>query len=399
MAALGTVSLLDDPTLDCGLARLLVRLPKESAVVSYKTARLQISPESPFAICSFGGASSHAEAVRLGSVLLEEGLDMLAMSRAIDLATRDAADEYFTWWVDSSQKVIAAIDTATSTFSSKMTLSTSGPAGIPKPPQPALLHHPGLRFFRRSLVSEDLFDAFRNMYLAFELFLSSRYPKTQQYENEWLRDSLLAASGDVQLKDLAPPGHPAPVEFVIHAIYGGARLPLFHAKDGKTYFAPSPDERDRATVKAALAKLTIIVTRMAASWHGIQRPRTSVSSFAQDVMAKAPFANASFVASADARFSPEDPLSSPSTTSGIGFPAQIRDSFDGEQRINVWGAVDTAVLKGIGRVEIIHLVNAESPLASSAFGAPLNVDGFDRFQAIQFFRTHGVGEPRIFYPR
>jgi hypothetical protein len=178
MAALGTIPLLDDPVLDCGLARLLFRSPKESATVKYKAARLQIFPESPFAICSFAGASSHEETVRLGSVLLEEGLDMLSIGCAIDVVTRDAADEYLAWWVDSGERVIAIIDTGTSTFSSKITLSTPGstrtPALMPPP-----VRHPGLRFFRLSQTSEDLFEAFRNMYLAFELLLSSRYPKTQ----------------------------------------------------------------------------------------------------------------------------------------------------------------------------------------------------------------------------
>ena len=369
--------------------------------MSYKAARIEVSPKSPFAICSFAGATSHAEAVRQGSALLEEGLDMLSMGRAIDVVTRDAADEYFAWWVDSQGRVIAAVDTSTSTFSAKFSMS-----GAASAPQPAPLHHPGLRFFRLSQVSEDLFEAFRNIYLAFELFLSARYSKTQRFESKWLQDSLSAASGDILLTDLAPQGHPAPVEFVINTIYNDARLPLFHAKDGKVYFVPSkvyfvpsPDEQDRATVKAALAVLTIIVIRMADAWHGIRRPRTGLSSSARDAMIKAGFANASFVASPDARFSPIDPLSSPSITSGISFPAQISDIFDGARRMNIWGAIDTAALKSIGHIEMLHLVNAESPLTSQTFHAPLNVDGFDRFQAVQFSRILGAGEPRIFYSR
>jgi hypothetical protein len=398
MAALGTVPLLDDPALDCGLARLLVRSPRESATVKYKTAQLQISPESPFAVCSFAGTSSHAETVRLGSVLLEEGLDTLSIVRAIDVVTRDAADEYVAWWVDSGERVIAVIDTGTSTFSSRITLSISGSTSTPAL-EPAPVHHPGLRFFRLSQTSEDLFEAFRNMYLAFELLLSSHYPNSQRYESQWLRESLAAASGDILLKDLAPVGHPSPVEFVIDTIYGNARLPLFHAKDGKSYIVPSPDDRDRAQVNAALAKLTIIVIRMADSWHGIRRPRTSLSRFAQDAMLKAPFANASFVASADARFSPDDSLSSPSIASGIRFGAQISDMFDGEQRINVSGSIDTDILKSVGRIKMLHLVNSEAPLSSSALEAPFDVDGFDRFQATHFFRILGTGEPRMFYPR
>ena len=399
MAALGTIPLLDDPALDCGLARILVRSPKEPATVSYKMARLQISPDSPFAVCSFAGTSSHAETVRVGSILLEDGLDMLSMGRALDVATRDAADEYLAWWVDSGQRVIAAVDTGTSTFSLRMTLSTVGGTSTPSVSPPAPVHHPAFRFFRLSQVSEDLFEAFRNMYLAFELLLSSRYPKNQRYEIDWLRDSLSAASSNVLLQDLAPPGHPSPVEFVIDAIYGNARLPLFHAKDGKTYFVPSPDERDRVTIKAALAKLTIIVIRMANSWHGIRRPRTSLSRFVQDTMLKAPFANASFVASSDARFAPNDSLASPSITSGVAFAAQLSDAFDGEQRTNISGSVTTDALKSIGRIEILHLINTEAPLSSSVLKAPLDVEGFDRCEAIQFFRLLGAGEPRIFYPR
>jgi hypothetical protein len=237
------------------------------------------------------------------------------------------------------------------------------------------------------------------MYLAFELLLSSRYPKNQRYEIDWLRDSLSAASRDVLLQDLAPPAHPSPVEFVIDAIYGNARLPLFHAKDGKTYFVPSPDESNRATIKAALAKLTIIVIRMADSWLGIRRPRTSLSRSLQDAMAKGPFANASFVASADARFSPNDSLSSPSIMSGVAFASQLSDTFDGEQRINISGSTTTGALRGIGGIEILHLVNADAPLSSSVFKAPLDIQGFDRFEAVQFLRMLGAGEPRVFYPR
>ena len=395
MAALGTVSLLDDPALDCGLARFLVRAPKNAATVSYTAARLQISPESPFAVCSFGGASCHAEAVQLGSVLLEEGLDMLSIGRAIDLVTRDAADEYFAWWLDSGQRVIAAVDTGTSIVSGTMTVSGSGPASTARPIPPS---HPGFRFFRLSQVSEDLFDAFRNMYLAFELFLSSRYPKTRP-EIRWLHESLSAASVDILLADLSPLGHSSPVKFVIDVIYGNARLPLFHATDGETYFVPSTEQRNRETVKAALTMLTLIVIRMAESWHGISRPRTSFSNDVLGAMAKAPFANASFVASAEARFSPNDGISSPSITSGVRFPAQISDTFHGEQRANIWGAVDAAALKSIGRIQMLYLVNTESWLTLQALGAPLDVDGFDFFQAIQFSRILGAGEPRIFYPR
>jgi hypothetical protein len=322
---------------------------------------------------------------------------MLSIGRAIDVVTRDA-DEYVAWWTDSGRRVIAAIDTGTSILSSKVTISSSSSAGTPKP---VPLHHPAFRFFRLSQVAEDLFDAFRNMYLAFELFLSCRYPNTKPRQPEivWLRESLLAASVDIVLEDLVPTQHASPVDFVLDVIYGHARLPLFHAKNGKTYFVPSTERTDRVPVQAALTTLTHIVTRMAASWHQMPRPRTSFSDEALDAMAKVALPNALFVAAVGPGRAPNDPTASPSTPSGISFPAQFSDTFEGEKRAHIWGAVDTAALKGIGRVEMLYLVNTESWLTSQAFQAPLDLDGFDLFQAIQFSRILGAGEPRIFYPR
>jgi hypothetical protein len=398
MAALGNMVVLDDPWLDCGLARVLVRSPAEAATVMYKGARIQISPESPFAICSFGGASSRAEAVERGSVLLEEGLDMVSMRLAIDVATRDATDEYFAWWVDgANKKIIAMVDTGVTTFSAKMTVSVVG--SLPSPPKAAPLHHPGLRFFRRSLVADDLFDAFRNMYLAFEVFLSTRYPKPpQQNEKKWLLDALAAASADVQLVDLAPAGHADPIGFLVEAIYVGGRLPLFHAKDGKTYVVPSPETGNRSAVAVALSLLTMIVMRMAESWQGLIRPRSGISTYLREAMTKAAFADVVFVASTDARFTPADSISSPSITSGIAFPAHFGVTFDDEPRSNVTGIIDTTALSSLDQVEIIHLIN-RTPVMFSTLKAPLKLTGFDQLQATMLFRILDAGGPRVFYPR
>jgi hypothetical protein len=396
MAALGTVPILDNPALDCGLARALARRPTASATLTYKASRLQVSPESPFAICSFSATSSHTEAVQVGSVLLEEALDLLCMNNAEDIVTRDGADEYFVWWTEFGKKVIAFVDTGTSTFLASATLTTTGSAKAPAPPAD---HHPAFRFFRLSQVSEDLFDAFRSMYLAFELLLSSRYPKTKGLEIEWLRSSLTAAAGDVLLTDLVPAGNPAPIDFVIATIYDNARLPLFHAKDGKTYFVPSHNEHDRAPVKAALTMLTLIVLRMANSWHGIQRPRTSLSSGLRDALITRTFARAFFVASADAQFSDEDPLSSPSITSGMRFPAHVSDMFEGQKRFNLSGSIDTAALGKLEYIEMLHVVDEDRPLTSSKFKVKLNFTGFDCFKTTQFFRIMGAGAPRTFYSR
>jgi hypothetical protein len=47
-------------------------------------------------------------------------------------------------------------------------------------------HHIGFRFFRLAQVTDDLYDAYRNMYLAFEVLLSSRVPAPAPPPARWL---------------------------------------------------------------------------------------------------------------------------------------------------------------------------------------------------------------------
>jgi hypothetical protein len=158
----------------------------------------------------------------------------------------DAPDEYFAWWRDGGKSVIAVVDTGTFSFHvPPISIEVRDARGqIVPPTRVTPQHHIGFRFYRLSQVSDDLYDAFRNMYLAFELLLSAKYPKGVEHEIDWLRASLVASTVDLNLVSLAPAGAD-PVTHIIDKVYLNARLPLFHAKDGRTYFAPVTSNRDR----------------------------------------------------------------------------------------------------------------------------------------------------------
>src|SRR5262249_18269 len=157
----------------------------------------------------------------MGSELLQDGLDMWPIFGRADLATRDAPDEYFAWWRDGGKSVIAVVDTGTFSFHvPPISIEVRDVRGQIVPPTPVTpQHHLAFRFYRLSQVSDDLFDAFRNMYLAVELLLSAKYPKGVEHEIDWLRASL---------------------------VYLNARLPLFHAKDGRIIFERSSRPRSNA---------------------------------------------------------------------------------------------------------------------------------------------------------
>jgi hypothetical protein len=101
------------------------------------------------------------------------------MTGRADLATKDAQEEYIAWWDESGKKTVAYATTVTFSFSvGSVELTAHDANGNIIPPNIIVpQHHLGFRFYRLAQVSDDLFDAFRNMYLAFEALLSSHYPK------------------------------------------------------------------------------------------------------------------------------------------------------------------------------------------------------------------------------
>jgi hypothetical protein len=243
MASLGSLRL-ENP--ESGIAQRLVKPPQACHEFNYRGATFRAAPDTAFVVCCFSGARSHTEAISMGSELLQDGLDMWSIFGRADLATRDAPDEYFAWWRDGGKSVIAVVDTGTFSFHvPPISIEVRDARGqIVPPTRVTPQHHIGFRFYRLSQVSDDLYDAFRNMYLAFELLLSAKYPKGVEHEIDWLRASLVASTVDLNLVSLAPAGAD-PVTHIIDKVYLNARLPLFHAKDGRTYFAPVTSNRDR----------------------------------------------------------------------------------------------------------------------------------------------------------
>jgi hypothetical protein len=194
MATLGGIHLL--PTsgdCDSGLACLLQQPPADAHTLEHEGSLLQTSPQSPFVTCSFRGATSHEQACAIGVNLLQEGLDLLSIKGSADLITKDAHDEYVAWWTVDARiwvAVVATITMAVTLGTPTLTVTDADGRVVPPDPPKTTRHHLAYRFFRLSRVSTDLFDSYRNMYLAFELLLSSQYPKGPEREIDWLRNSL-----------------------------------------------------------------------------------------------------------------------------------------------------------------------------------------------------------------
>jgi hypothetical protein len=390
MAAIGTLSLACNGTLSSGLAQLLVKAPQAMHEFTHTRATFRVSPDCPFVICCFPGAGSHEDVLSKGGNLLQEGLDLLSMTGRADLATHDALDEYFCWWQAGGRNVVAAVSTVTFPWSvDSPVLGVPDSAGNIIPPKEIIpQHHSAFRFYRLAQVSDDLFDAFRNMYLAFERFLSARYPKkAKEKEIDWLRKSLAAAANDLSLSRLTPVFHAEPVKHVIDVVYNNARLPLFHAK--RTYFAPYGNDQKRKAVTDALRLLNVIVVKMAEAWHQTRCISGGVNLEQMEEHHKTLFNNVEFVVLTGQE----------NIRSGARFEAKLRDQFNGQRRAHVGGSMDVPPAMRNSAVGAAYLVKNYDSLIKHTFEAALHLQGIDLLEIYSFLRQSNATEPRTFFSR
>jgi hypothetical protein len=90
-----------------------------------------------------------------------------------------------------------------------------------------------LRFYRLSQLSSDLYDAYRNLFLAFESLLSIIGPKNREEgEIQWLRRVLAQIESQINIQCCVPEGsNLSAIDYFIMKQYKDIRCKLFHSKN------------------------------------------------------------------------------------------------------------------------------------------------------------------------
>lgn len=212
----------------------------------------------------------------------QEALDLRAATHRQAYSTKDGDREFITWQSGTCGYTLTIADTIQARWDAQMELTVLSPLGVPlhPAPLPPVQHHPALRYYRLSQLADDLFDAFRNAYLALEYLVSEVSPKNPgESEPNWLSRVL----GE-QLAPILPGGIDIPS--FVESVYKFGRLPLFHAKSYSTIYLPHGPERSNVqnafeTTQAILAAIQHhrLNPRIASGWG-------RMSSLTSDAMAR-----------------------------------------------------------------------------------------------------------------
>jgi hypothetical protein len=211
MPRLGTIPLVtDEMTVTAGAAFLLLSPASTNAMLPFEGAEIEVRKGQRHAVVRFDNSTDAATTFDRGHKLAQQGLHLLSVLGKLDAVIHDAEDDHLLWWHEQRELVLRLVSTSISKLGvGPITVVVRDKDGNVIPSTPAQpRHHNGFRYYRLAQTTDDLFDAYRNMYLAFEALLSSQHPMSKgEREIDWLRRALSAASTTVKLEGLGmPPG-------------------------------------------------------------------------------------------------------------------------------------------------------------------------------------------------
>jgi hypothetical protein len=195
--------------------------------------------------------------------MANKGLDLMCVQGLADCAIRAASEDCLVWWPDPPARgvVMRANIVPTNPIDIRtrgVTPPDAGGNAVPSPPPPTPPTPPTpmiddtYRFIRMCRTSDDLYDSYRNLFLAFECLLSDIRPPQRvarrrcfglrrpgpngpwEPDKRWFMDALSKAGKLVSLASLTPPEIQKNHEkWVYKHMYQAERCALMHAKRGR----------------------------------------------------------------------------------------------------------------------------------------------------------------------
>ncbi|MGH9340950.1 MAG: hypothetical protein ACRD1R_15480 [Acidobacteriota bacterium] len=308
MPSLAGIPLVDPTSDGSGTAFELDSPAREDANAIIGRWTVVVARDTKIVLARGGADSDYDEAYASGLLHAQQGLDLLSIQGRGDLSIRGFDDDHLVWWEEPQGVVIRVVSIAPLAIDvppvNIQVTDASGrpvPQTSPKPPE----WHESFRYFRLSQTSDDLFDAYRNAYLALEAVLSSICPqklqkgKVAESEGAWFNRALKEAAKLIDLRQMVPPQTLNPVHYLFDDLYVSMRSAMSHAKSGRRVLLPRT-QPEREKVTDSLSRLVQLYLKLVEAHLGVRRLGGALFAAAFRRMFGATLTNMSIIVSEDA---------------------------------------------------------------------------------------------------
>lgn len=173
------------------------------------------------------------ETKRQGITAIMQALDLVCVQDNLILNLSNPSDSFYALYRDNGDFVLRFTDTLNLVCSMNTSTQVRDRDGniVPQPEVPKPQWHRAFRYYRLSQLAADVYEAYRNLYLAFEALAESCYPrKENEREGEWVRRCFRELHTRHGLTSFAPYDHRAPNEYLFGTLYEHTRCNLFHSR-------------------------------------------------------------------------------------------------------------------------------------------------------------------------
>ncbi|HCX49179.1 MAG TPA: hypothetical protein DG757_09125 [Bacillus sp. (in: Bacteria)] len=202
---------------------------------------------------------------------VQQAFDLLSIESSINLSTAHIDNEYILWWKEKGQQYIRFVFTNVISIEGEVeAFSVDKEGNMIKIPTNTPVYDQCLRYYRLSQTTDDLYDSFRNMYLCFELLLSSYYRRGRLKEGEWIKTALAKMKNQKEISEILGCEEEKVAEIFHKRIYKETRCKMFHAKKDLAILLPN-HYSGRRIVQSSLFDLGRIVILMANEFLGVEK--------------------------------------------------------------------------------------------------------------------------------
>lgn len=366
---------------------------------------VRASPHSPFFFVSVPPQNSHSTALNESVACAQQGLDLASVQGYGDHWLPDPLDWNLVWWQDAGAVALrfTELSAAEVTITAHATVRDSQGNAPPPVTAPPHAWDESYRYFRLSQTTDDLFDSYRNLYLALESILNSIAPIQPRGKNGWEQEKVwipraLNAVGLASLASLAPsPTTATPADDIYDDLYKDKRTALFHAKGNRAHYVPH-NPVTRQSVAESHERITNLYLAIVETRRRIIRQSGGITDAGFRSITSVLDAGSRMYASVNAR-TEEEVAELPNAADAI--PLQTRRASELDRTNMAYVVAEEAVsrMSIIPTVRQVTLLLVDgTPFMLSDLGESLDLDGVARFEVHLPLQLRNPMMPRVNFP-